>query len=163
MPNIPFKKKSIILLRGYPQPGLFDRLQKRKSKVVVMEGRPDISLCRQTCAELVERRMNPVVITDNMAGFLFSKGLVKEVLLAYHSSSHDGVLCPTGGLILAVLGKRHRIPVFSYPSARSDEITGRPKDIFYFEGERIAPSGIGAFVPLFEWIPRKYLRRIYER
>lgn len=162
MPKIPFKKKSVILVCGHPQSSFLARLKKRTaSAIVVMEGRPDLTPALRVCEELAHGT-TPTVIADNMAGFLFSQGLVKEAWLTYRSASQEGVLCSMGGLIVAVLGKRHKVPVFCFPCIRADEVSARPNNIFYFEGERIAPSGIGAFVPLLEWIPRKYVRKIYE-
>jgi methylthioribose-1-phosphate isomerase len=157
------KKKSTVLIYGNFQESLFDRLQKKKRPhIVVMEGRPNLEAARQVSQQLLDRRMTPTIISDNMAGFLFSQGMIKEVWLAYHSSAQDGITGTIGSLILAILGKKHHVPVYCYPAARADRMMGQAKDIFYFAGQRIAPSGIGAYVPLLEWVPRKYVRKIYE-
>ena len=157
------KEKSIVLLQGVMENSLFDLLKKRQLKeIVVLEGRPSLDSAQMSCRALLKRKMGAKVISDNMAGFLFYKNLVKEVWLSYQVAEKSGALCSIGALILAVLGKRHKVAVNLYPAGKKSDFIGRPKDIFYFNGKRIAPRGIQAYVPLMEWVPGKYIGKVYE-
>ena len=156
-------KESIVLLQGIFQPADLDRLKDRKEReVFVMEGRPSLEAAQFTCSELLKRKIKPTLIADNMAGFLFYKDLVKEVWLSYQTQDKEGALCPIGGLILGVLGKRHKVPVHLYPSGRALNLIGNQKEIFYFKGVKIAPNRIKGYVPLAEWVPQKYISEITE-
>jgi hypothetical protein len=97
-----------------------------------------------------------------MAGFLFYRNLVKETWLSYYTSDGDGALCQIGGLILGVLGRKHKVPVYIYPNDQKLQLLGYSKDISYFNGVKVAPSGTKGYVPLAEWVPSKYINRVYE-
>ncbi len=152
---------SVILLQGVFDPDVFDLLPRTEGReVFVMEGRPSLESAEMTCRELLKRKIKPTLIADNMAGFLFYKGLVKEVWLSYQMADGQGALCPIGGLILGVLGKRHHVPVKLYPSSKESKLMGTQKDIFYFQGVKVAPANIKGYVPLMEWLPMEYITEI---
>ena len=156
------KKNSIILLNGVFKDSFFEILKKKKvKKVFVLEGRPYLDGAKQMCSKLVKHKIQPVLIADNMAGFLFYKDLVKEVWVSYQEVSRKNVLCKIGGLILSVMAKRHKVPVSVFPSGKKKKYIANPKEIFLFNGKRIAAKGIDGFVPLLEDIPRKYITEIY--
>ena len=147
-----------MLLHGIFKSEFFDGLKEKKlEKVFVLEGRPHLESSRRICRELLKRKIQPTLIADNMAGFVLKKNLVNEIALAAQNNNEDSALCQIGGLILAVLGKRHHVPVHLYPSAVKQKATGKSKDIFYFNKKRVAPAGIKAYVPLLEEVPQKYL------
>jgi len=157
------KKNSIILLQGVFKTSIFDLLQKRKEKdIFVLEGRPGLEAAKHSCGELLKRQIKPTLIADNMAGFLFYKDLVKEIWISYHTTDKDGALCQIGGLILGVLGLKHKAPVFIYPNNQKLKLLGYSKDISYFNGVKVAPNGTKGYVPLVEWVPAKYIDRVYE-
>ena len=111
------KKNSVILLQGVFKTSIFDLLKKRRDKeIFILEGRPGLEAAKHSCRELLKRQIKPTLIADNMAGFLFYKNLVKEAWLSYHTSDENGALCQIGGLILGVLGRKHKVPVFTYPN-----------------------------------------------
>ena len=156
------KTRSIILLQGVFAHGIFDLLKKRKVKqAFVLEGRPGLEAARTSCRGLLKSKMRPTLITDNMAGFLFQQKLVREVWLSYQSIGQDGVLCQIGGLILGVLGQKHKVPVYTYPNNKKLRLLGRLKDVTHFNGDKVAPNGIKGYVPLAEWVDKKYISRIY--
>jgi methylthioribose-1-phosphate isomerase len=141
---------------------VYDQLcDKGVKEVYVLEGRPALATGRHACRELLRRNIQPVIIADNMAGFLFYKKSVKEVWLSCLSKSDHAVLCRAGGLILGVLGHTHQIPVYVYSGTDRSEVLGNTKDIAYFNGKKVAPNGISGYVPLIEWVPAKYIRKIY--
>ena len=157
------KKNSITVLQGVFNSSIFDLLKKRKIKeVFILEGRPGLEAAKRSSKELIKRKMKPTLITDNMAGFLFYKRLVKEVWLSYQSSDEKGALCQIGGLILGVLGKKHNVPVYIYPNGQEIKLLGKPKDILLFNGIKVVPSGIPAYVPLAEWVPSEYITKVYN-
>ena len=111
------KKNNIVLLQGVFKTSIFDLLKKRKVKeVFILEGRPGLEAAKQSSKELLKRKIKPTLIADNMAGFLFYKNLVREVWISYQSKDKKGALCHIGGLILGVLGRKHKIPVNIYPN-----------------------------------------------
>jgi len=157
------KKNSIILLQGVFRASVFDLLKKKKaSEIFVCEGRPGLEAAKISCRELLKRKIKPTLISDNMAGFLFYKNYVKETWLSYQTKDQNGALCQIGGLILGVLGKKHKVPVNIYPNYQKLQLMGYSKDLSYFNGVKVAPSGIKGYVPLVEWVPAKYINKSYE-
>jgi methylthioribose-1-phosphate isomerase len=154
-----YKTKSICLFQGVLSA---ESLKKVKLGVndhaFVCEGRPNLEAGRKTSGILLKKGLTPTVICDNMAGFLFFKGLVKQVFIACQYADDTGALCDTGALILAVLAKRHKIPLTLLPAEHRTRFLGDPKSILSFEGQLIAPKGTHGYVPLVEWIPVKYLK-----
>src|SRR3989338_5560500 len=125
-------RKSIVLLQGNPGEKLFDLLKKRGTKeIFVLEGWPELN--SKSFKKIFNHKITPTLISDNMAAS-----------------------------ILGVLGKRHKISVNLFPSnGTKTKVSASPDKIFYFEGKRIAPKGIKGYVPLVEWLPKKYITRIY--
>jgi methylthioribose-1-phosphate isomerase len=153
-----YKVKSITLVQG-----LFsnEALQKMKfaknSHIFVCEGRPTLEAGRKTTQALLKKGITPTIISDNMAGFLFFKGLVKEIVIACQLADETGALCDTGALILAVLARKHKISLKLLPGEPRSRFLGDPKLVLSFEGKRIAPKGTHGYVPLVEWVEAKYL------
>lgn len=156
-------KESIVLLHGSCNSAVFDELKQKKIKdVFVLEGRPSLESSKFSCQELIDRKITPTLIADNMAGFLFYKNLIKEVWISYQVADKDGALCSIGALILGVLGKRHNVPVNLYPARQKMALIGKEREIFFFNGESVAPKNIKGYVPLAEWLPREYVTHIHE-
>lgn len=149
---------SVVLLHGVFEPSLFGVVKSGKgTELFVMEGRPSLESAQTTCRELLRRKIKPTLIADNMAGFLFYRDLVKEAWLACQTVDDQGALCPIGSLIVGVLAKRHNVPVYVYPASKESRLMGGQKDIFYFKGIKVAPQNIKGYVPLVEWLPKKYI------
>jgi methylthioribose-1-phosphate isomerase len=142
---------------------LFDAFKKKKkARIYILEGRPYLDSAKQLSKEMLKREMTPTVIADNMAGVLFFKKLVKEVWVSYRMKDQQEALCDIGGLILAVLGKKHNVPVYLYPAdkiTKKARLLGSPEDLFMFNGKRTAPQDIKGYVPLVEWVPLKYVTK----
>ncbi|HOW36156.1 MAG TPA: hypothetical protein PL155_07065 [Candidatus Omnitrophota bacterium] len=157
------KKKSIILVHGLVEGSLLDQFKKKGAKsVFILESRPRLEGAKILSQELLKRKIKPVVIADNMAGFLFFKGLVKEVWIGCQACYKNGATCDIGSLILAVLAKRHKVAVNLVTSRRKTVSVGKSEEILYFNGTRVAPKGIKGYVPLVEWVPQVYITRIYQ-
>lgn len=157
------KKKSITLLHGQFDKAALDLLAKRKvNDVFLLEGRPSLESSKKMSQELLRRKIKPTIIADNMAGFLFYQNMVKEIFGAYQIADKNGAVCQIGTLILAVLGNKHKVPVSLFPAKAKTELMGKPKDIMQFNGQKVAPKNIHGYVPLVEWVPKKYIQKIYE-
>jgi methylthioribose-1-phosphate isomerase len=153
-----------IIVHGVVNEGLFDLFEKRGIKeTVILEGRPSLEAARRNAKALAKHNIMPILIADNMAGFFFFKNYVKEVWLAYYVADKEGALCDVGALILAVLAKKHGLAIHLYPAGRKVEFLGKEKDLFQFNGERVAPPNTKAYVPLVEWVDRKYITKIITR
>jgi len=156
-----YKPKSIVLFQG-----LFcaDSLKKVKLAkglhAFVTEGRPSLEAGRKTASVLIKKGITPTMISDNMAGFLFFKGLVKEVNIACQYADQTGALCDTGALILAVLARKHKVAIKLLAAEHRHRFLGDPKYILSFEGQRIAPKGTIGYVPMVEWVGVKYFKGV---
>jgi len=158
------EKKDKIILQGVFDDALPKILKKREAKeVFILEGRPSLEAAMENSKSLSKKNIKPILITDNMAGFLFFKNWVREVWVAYQSIQEDGALCDIGALILGVLAKRHKVPLHLFPAKRDTDLLGEQEELTHFWGKRIAPIGIKAYVPLIEFLPNEYIDRIYPR
>ncbi|MBF0571919.1 MAG: hypothetical protein HQL12_08640 [Candidatus Omnitrophica bacterium] len=154
-----YNRESIILFQGIVSADALKKIKFPKGgHVFICEGRPTLEAGRKIIRIILKRGITPTVISDNMPGFLFFKGLVKEVVMACQYADESGALCDTGALILAVLAKKHKVPVKLLPAEQRTRFLGDPKAILSFENQRIAPQGTLGYVPLVEWVPAKYLK-----
>ena len=154
-----FSRGSIILFQGVLNAESLKNFKlTSKYHAFVTEGRPSLEAGRVTSAILLKKGITPTVISDNMAGFLFFKGLVRQVNIACQYADNKGALCDTGALILAVLAMKHKVPVKLLMAEHKSRFLGDPNSILSFNGQRIAPKGTHGYVPLVEWVPAKYLR-----
>jgi methylthioribose-1-phosphate isomerase len=145
---------SIVLLHGVFEATFFDLIQKKKYEhVFVLEGRPSLAAAKTSSRQMLKRGIRPTLISDNMAGFLFYQGLVKEVWLAYHEADERGAMCFIGASILGVLARKHNIPVFCYPSDQAIDYLGLKKELSSFNDKPVAPKGTEVYLPLIEWVP----------
>jgi methylthioribose-1-phosphate isomerase len=147
-----------ILLHGVMSREALNKISKGAT-VYICEGRPSLEAGKVN-AKLLSKTHKPTIICDNMAGFLFFKGLVKEVVLACQFVDKSGALCDMGALILAVLAKKHKVSVKLVDANPKTRFLGDPKTILSFEGKLIAPKETHSYVPLVEWVPAKYLKKI---
>ncbi len=152
---------SSIIIHGFFEDEFFSRLKAQQpEKIFVLEGRPRLESLRHASRHLLKLGIQPVVISDNMAGFLFFRKMVSQLWLSYQDRDGEGAVCIVGGLILSVLAKRHHVPVFlSYASRKQDEFADE-KEIFSFNGIRVAPKGIRGYVPLVEVVPLRYVTEV---
>ena len=124
---------------------------------VVLEGRPRLEIGRETSKQLLRLGKRPIVIADNMAGFLFYQKKVSAVYVTCQSRDDAGAFCPTGALILAVLCQRHGVPFHVIQAARDIDLRAKDQELFSFQKTRVAARGIKAYAPLLELVPVKYL------
>ena len=154
-----YKLKSICLFQGVLSTESLKKVKfERNDHAFVCEGRPSLEAGRKTSGILFKKGITPTLISDNMAGFLFFKGLLKEVFIACQYADNKGALCDTGALILAVLARKHKVPIKLLVAEHRTRFLGDPQTILSFEGQRTAPKDTHGYVPLVEWVPAKYLK-----
>ncbi len=153
-----FKPKSVILCHGVLTEGALAKIKAKGDHLVLCEGRPTLRAATHNSRYFLSRKIKPIVITDNMAGYFFYKGLVKEVLLACQYVDKTGALCDMGALILAVLAKTHKVPLRLLDGEHKKHFLGNPTDLLTLKGLPVAPRDTHAYSPLVEWVPAKYLK-----
>ena len=132
--------------------------EKTSGDLVVLEGRPRLDIGKVTSRQIIKLGRRPVVIADNMAGFLFFQKKIGAVYVAGPSRDENGAFGPTGSLILAVLCKKHNVPFYAIDGAKHGDLLAKEQELFNFEGKRVAASGIRGYAPLIEWVPGEYIR-----
>ncbi len=85
----------------------------KKIKVIATETRPILQGARLTVWELKKEGIPVKLITDNMVGYVMSKGLVNKVIVGADRILLDGhVINKIGTYTIAVLASRHNIPFY---------------------------------------------------
>lgn len=103
-------------------------VQKKKIKVIATETRPLLQGARLTAWELIQEGIPVTLITDNMVGYVMSKGLVSKIVVGADRILLDGRTAnKIGTYSIAVLAKHHNIPF--YVAAPTSTIDPRSKDI----------------------------------
>lgn len=139
----------------------------KKIRVIANETRPFLQGARLTTWELMKDNIPVTLITDNMAGYFMSKGLISKVIVGADRIAANGdVANKIGTYTLAVLAINHRIPFFvAAPLSTIDLETSQGTDIpieersatevTHFKGMQIAPIGIEARNPAFDITPHE--------
>jgi methylthioribose-1-phosphate isomerase len=144
----------------------------KRVTAIVCETRPVLQGARLTAWELMQERIPAVLITDNMAGHLMSRGEVDCVVVGADRIAANGdVANKIGTYPLAVLARRHALPftvaapvsTFDLRVANgagipieeraADEVTG-------YRGRRWAPEGIAVRNPAFDITPAELVSAI---
>lgn len=151
-----------ILLHGIFDNSFLKLLKEKKIKeVFVMESRPNLDGAKKLCPQLLKMKITPVLIADNMAGFLFFKGYLKEVWISYQESNEENFSCPVGSLILGILARKHGVVVKAFSVLRKEKAQGSSESVFCFNGKRVAAKGVKGLAPLIENVSKKYISEIY--
>jgi methylthioribose-1-phosphate isomerase len=154
-----FKENTIILIHGVLTPGALAKIKhKGGARIVICEGRPSLRAAEHNSRYFLDKKVTPIIICDNMAGFLFSKNYVKEVVIACQYADSSGALCDMGALILAVLAKKHKVSVRLLEAEHKKHFLGNPKDLLTLKGQATASAKTHAYAPSVEWVPAKYIK-----
>ena len=85
----------------------------KKISVIADETRPFLQGARLTAWEMVQENIPVTLITDNMAGFMMSRGEVDAVVVGTDRVASNGdVANKIGTYMVAVLARRHNIPFY---------------------------------------------------
>jgi methylthioribose-1-phosphate isomerase len=136
----------------------------KKIKVIATETRPFLQGARLTAWELDRDGIPVSLITDSMAGYVMSRGMVDAVVVGADRIAANGdVANKIGTYTISVLAKTHDIPFyvaapistidFDCPGGGAIPIEERnPDEVTHISGVRIAPE-VGVFNPAFDITP----------
>ena len=142
----------------------------KKIRVMATETRPLLQGARLTAYELLRDGIPVTLITDNMVGYVMSKGMVDLVVVGADRIVRDGVFNKIGTYTIAVLAKEHEVPFYvAAPSSTLD--LGRssgevvieersPDEVTHVGPVRIAPEGVDVLNPAFDFTPMRYVTAI---
>jgi len=136
----------------------------KKIKVIATETRPLLQGARLTCFELVYEGIDVTLITDNMVGYVISKGLVDKIIVGADRILRDGhVINKIGTYTIACVASIHKIPFYvAAPLSTFDLKTSvenvvienrDPSEVTTIRGVRIAPEGVKVLNPAFDITP----------
>jgi methylthioribose-1-phosphate isomerase len=144
--------------------------QGKKIKVIADETRPLLQGARLTTYELKRDGIPVTLITDNMAGYVMSKGLVNIVIVGADRIVQDAVFNKIGTYSVAILAHEHKIPFYVAAPKSTFDLTHKatdieveerkPEEVTQIGGIQIAPNGVAVMNPSFDATPLKYVTAI---
>jgi methylthioribose-1-phosphate isomerase len=141
------------------------RDQGKSISVVANETRPYLQGARLTAWEMVQERIPVTLVTDNMAGFLMSRGEIDMLIVGADRIAANGdVANKIGTYTLAVLARRHGLPFYvAAPLSTFDSAIAHgasipieersPDEVTGYRGLRWAPEGVEVRNPAFDITP----------
>jgi len=147
-------------------------LKGKKVRVYADETRPVLQGARLTAWELMMDNIDVTLITDNMAGYLMSKGEIDLIIVGADRIAVNGdVANKIGTYSLAVLANHHGIPFYvaapvstidiNISSGKDIPIEERnPKEVVEIAGVRVAPEGVKVLNPAFDITPAELISAI---
>jgi methylthioribose-1-phosphate isomerase len=135
------------------------------------ETRPYLQGARLTAHQALEIGIPVTLLTDNMPGFCFARGMFDLYITAADRIAMDGSIAnKVGTYQYAVLARRHGVPfyVLGYDGPDPATATGAdipieerdPSEVLQFAGLRTAPEGVGAYYPAFDVTPPELVSAI---
>jgi methylthioribose-1-phosphate isomerase len=136
------------------------------------ETRPFLQGARLTAWELMKEGIPVTLITDNMAGYLMSKGEIDCAIVGADRIAANGdVANKIGTYTVAVLAREHGLPFYvvaptstfdlSIASGKEIPIEERnPGEVTHVQGVRVAPEGIQIVNPAFDVTPNHLVSAI---
>jgi methylthioribose-1-phosphate isomerase len=144
--------------------------QGKKIKVIADETRPLLQGARLTTYELKRDGIPVTLITDNMAGYIMSKGLINKVIVGADRIVQDAVFNKIGTYSVAVLAHEHKIPFYVAAPKSTFDLTckaadvkveeRKPEEVSHIGGVQVAPNGVNVMNPSFDPTPLKYVTAI---
>lgn len=144
----------------------------KRVKVIADETRPRLQGMRLTAWELMQSGIPVTVITDSMAAWVMSKGMVSCAIVGADRIAANGdVANKVGTYGVAVLARAHGIPFYvaapmstvdlSIPDGAHIPIEERcPTEVTHISGIRVAPEGVPVLNPAFDVTPAEYVTAI---
>jgi len=136
------------------------------------ETRPFLQGSRLTAWELQKDHIQTVLICDNMAGYLMSKGAINAVIVGADRIAANGdVANKIGTYTVAILAKEHNIPFYvaaptstidlQIPDGSQIPIEERDiREVTHIGEQQLAPSGIAVLNPAFDVTPARLVSAI---
>lgn len=137
----------------------------KRISVIADETRPFLQGARLTAWEMVQENIPVTLITDNMSGYLMSKGEIDAVIVGTDRVAANGdVANKIGTYMVAVLARRHGIPFYvacplstidlSVASGEAIPIEERAaEEVLGFRDCQWAASGVSVRNPAFDITP----------
>lgn len=149
--------------------GVIRAVHDRRPKVHVLvdETRPFLQGARLTAWELLHEGISAELITDSMAGYFLSTGVVTQVIVGADRIAANGDTAnKIGTYPLSVLAREHHVPFYvaaplstvdlSIPDGSHIPIEERAIDeVTHAGGNRVAPIGVRARNPAFDVTPAR--------
>lgn len=142
----------------------------KKIKVIADETRPLLQGARLTTYELMRDGIPVTLITDSMAAYVMSRGLVNLVVVGADRIVQDAVFNKIGTYGLAILAKEHKIPFYVAAPKSTFDMSRKaanviieerkPEEVTHIGDTQIAPTGVKVFNPSFDATPLKYISGI---
>jgi methylthioribose-1-phosphate isomerase len=144
----------------------------KQVSVFADETRPFLQGSRLTAWELQQDHIQTVLICDNMAGYLMSKGAIDAVIVGADRIAANGdVANKIGTYTVAVLAREHNIPFYvAAPTSTIDlqiadgsqiPIEERNiREVTHLGDQQLAPTDIAVFNPAFDVTPARLVSAI---
>ena len=140
----------------------------KRIELIATETRPYLQGARLTAAQAREIGVPVTLVTDNMPGYLFYRGMITKYVTAADSITLDGHISnKIGTFQYAVLAHHFGVPfiVLGYDGPDPDRATAAdipieerdPEEVFYCRGVRTAAEGIRGYYPAFDITPPQYV------
>jgi methylthioribose-1-phosphate isomerase len=144
--------------------------QGKRFRVYADETRPLLQGARLTAYELKREGISVTLITDNMIGYIMSRGIISKVIVGADRIVRDAVINKIGTYTVAVLAKEHRVPFYVAAPRSTFDLEHTSADVVIEErsseevthigGRRFAPEGIDVINPAFDVTPFRYVSAI---
>ena len=144
----------------------------KRIAVYADETRPFLQGSRLTAWELLRDGIDTTIVTDGMAGSLFSGGRIDAVVVGADRIAANGdVANKIGTYTVAVLAREHEVPFYvAAPTSTIDLATadgaGIPieernsREVTHVGSSRVAPEGAGVWNPAFDVTPHRFVAGI---
>ncbi|MCL1970259.1 MAG: S-methyl-5-thioribose-1-phosphate isomerase [Candidatus Bathyarchaeota archaeon] len=144
--------------------------QGKKIKVIADETRPLLQGARLTVFELQRDGIPVTLITDNMAGYAMSKGLINKVIVGADRIVQDAVFNKIGTYSVAILAHTHNIPFYVAAPKNTFDLKHKttditieertPNEVTHIGNQQTAPNSTKVLNPAFDATPLKYVTGI---
>ncbi|GIV97418.1 MAG: methylthioribose-1-phosphate isomerase [Herpetosiphonaceae bacterium] len=146
-------------------------VQGKQISIICTETRPYLQGARLAAAQAVEIGVPTTVITDNMPGFCFRKGMITVYITAADRIALDGAAAnKVGTYQCAVLARHHKVPFYvlgydgpdpATPTGDAIPIEERNGDeVLFCAGVRTAAEGARGYYPAFDVTPPELISAI---
>jgi methylthioribose-1-phosphate isomerase len=141
---------------------LVSRERAKKISLICPETRPYLQGARLTASVACDMGVPVTVITDNMPGYILSKGMAQAFISAADVITLDGcVVNKTGTFQIALAAHFHGIPYYALgiPSAGTPTFNDlvieerNPEETLYAMGVRTVKTGVKGYYPAFDITP----------
>jgi len=149
----------------------YAREKRKEVRVFCTETRPYLQGARLTAWSVSELGIDTTLITDNMAAYCMSRGMIRKVFTAADRIAMDGTVAnKVGTFQLAISAAYHNIPFYILAYGPPDRRTASGKDIpiemrnpnevLEFLGTPISGPDVTAIYPAFDLTPRELVTGI---